>query len=167
MLPWGETRAISKSLLSFCLFCLKRSLVKKATLPISFLTTCTFFCFCWENVAKKKKQQYFERKERKNKKKLCFCHLPNSIKRSVVVFEAKQFLDKNRKQGLTNSSCFFFVAFVFLQTSIWFCSTKKTKTICLLKPFFLVNEETKRKKNFLFVSETNFLWFLFERKSEC
>jgi len=43
---------------------------------------------------KKKKQQYFERKERKNKKKLRFCHLLNSVKRSVVFFEAKKFWTK-------------------------------------------------------------------------
>ena len=154
MLPWGETRAISKSLLSFCLFCLKRSLVKKATLPISSLTTCTFFCFYWENVAKKKK--------------LCFCHLPNSVKRSVVFFEAKQFLDKNRKQGLTNSSCFFFVAFVLTPNLNLVLFNKKNQNNLPLKTlFFLANEKTKRKKNFIFVSETNVLWFLFERKSEC
>ena len=150
------------------MFCLKRSLVKKTTLlNISFLTTCFFFCFFWENVAKKQKKSNSLKGKKEWTKKLCFCHLPNSVKRRVVFFEAKQFLDKRRSKDFLILLVSFLLQLFLLQTSKCSCSTKKTKTICLLKPFFLANEETKRKKNFLFVPETNFLWFLFERKSEC
>ena len=76
MLPWTEWRTISKSFLRcflfVSLFALKRSLVKKAILSnISFLTTCFFFCFYWENVAKKKKRSK---------------HLPVKEKKRVKVF---------------------------------------------------------------------------------
>ena len=112
----------------------------------------------------KKKQQYFERKERKNKKKLRFCHLLNSVKRSVVFFEPKKFWDKNRKQILLVS---FLLPLFLLQTSQCFCSKKKPKQFASWNgwnPFFRQMRKQKEKKtSYLFLKPTFCGFFLKEK----
>ena len=146
MLPWGETRAISKSLLSFCLFCLKRSLVKKATLPISFLTTCAFFCFYWENVAKKKSSNILKEKKERTKKSFVFATCLTALKGVLSFLKQSSFWTKIENKDLLILLVSFLLPLFLLQTSIWFCSTKKTKTICLLKPFFFWQMRKRKEK---------------------
>ena len=118
---------------------------------------------------------YLKEKKRINKKTFCFCHLPNRVKRSVVVFEAKRFWDK-RKQRLTDCSCFYPKQHLFRFCCL--CSYSKPHNVFVQQQdqnnlpfsqtfFFWQIRKQKNKKKLPICSQTNFLWFVFERNSKC
>ena len=117
-------------------------------------------------LSKKKSSNILKEKKERTKKSFVFATCLTALKGVLPFLKQSSFWTKIESKDLLILLVSVLLPLFLLQTSIWFCSTKKTKTICFLKPFFLANEETKRKKtSYLFLKPTFCGFFLKEKES--